>query len=120
MRQTSAAPILALVIGLVAPHVVVGQPASDSLHALFAEAWANELASWPLFATSVGVHDYNDRLPDVSPEAYAARTEVDRDALDRLLSIDRSALDDGDKLNYDLFEHRLEQRLSSGRFLQPQ
>jgi uncharacterized protein (DUF885 family) len=106
----------ALALALIASIQVSAQSASESLHQLFDETWTAELESWPIFATSIGVHTYNDRLPDVSPEAHVARATAYRDAMSRLEAIDRSALDDDDKLNYDLYRHRLEERLGSVAF----
>jgi len=95
MRQLLAL----LTITFLFPASVSAQSTAESLHQLFDQTWAQELRDQPLFATSIGVHDYNHRLPDVSPEAYAARAEADREALATLLSIDRDGLDDGDKHN---------------------
>ena len=74
-----------LTITVLLPRSVSAQSAAERLHELFDQTWAHELREGPLFATSIGVHHYNDRLPDVSPEAYAARAEADREALVTLL-----------------------------------
>ena len=88
------------------------QDASDRLDQLFEEAWEWRLQENPLFATSVGVHDYNDELPTVSVEAAERRLEQERTFLKRLRAIDRSALSDADQLNYDLFERVRERRIA--------
>jgi len=88
----------------------------EALHALFAEEWASRLEDNPLFASRTGSNAYNDRLPDVSPEAYARRLEQDRRYLERLEAIERAALSAKDRLNYDLFAWQLEQRIAHARF----
>ena len=67
-------------------------PAED-LDALFARYYAESLEDNPLSATYSGVDDYNDRLPDVSPEAQARRV-ADTEAL--LSALDAIPLDDVD------------------------
>jgi len=89
---------------------------AEALHALFAEEWASRLEDNPLFASRTGSNAYNDRLPDVSPEAYARRLEQDRRYLERLEAIERAALSAKDRLNYDLFAWQLEQRIAHARF----
>ena len=45
------------------------------LHALFDRQWETRLRENPLFATSVGRHEYDDRLPSVTPADLARRSE---------------------------------------------
>lgn len=90
--------------------------AGAALHALFDEAWAARLARDPLFATRVGARRYNDRLPDVSPEAHARAAAQARRLRDRLAAIDRAALSPADRINADLFAYVLDRRLSEQRF----
>jgi len=52
-----------------------------------------------LFATFVGEHRYNDRLPSVSFEDLARRNEADKDFLRRLEAIDRLQLGVQDRIN---------------------
>lgn len=84
--------------------------AAGELRRLFAEEWADRLGRDPLFASSEGLTEYNDRLPDVSPEAWLRRLERDRGYLARLRAIDRDALPPGERLNRDLFEFVLGHR----------
>ena len=41
------------------------------LHALFDKNWETRLRESPTFATSVGRHEYDDRLPSVTPADLA-------------------------------------------------
>ena len=47
----------------------VGGGATQQLHELFADEWDDRLSRDPLFASSMGIDDYDDRLPDASPAA---------------------------------------------------
>ena len=84
--------------------------AARALHSLFDEEWSTRLARDPLFASEMGVADYNDRLPDVTPENYRRSLDEDLAFLQRLESIDRSALSADDQLNYDLFDFIIRSR----------
>ena len=92
------------------------QDPSAALHSLFEEAWQFRLEANPLFATSVGVHDYNNRLPEVSVEAAQAQHEQEEAFLERLRAMDRSALSRQDQINYDIFEQVRERRIAEHDF----
>lgn len=47
------------------------------LHDLFHREWELRLKEDPLFATSVGRHEYDDRLPAMAPEDLARRGASD-------------------------------------------
>lgn len=82
--------------------------ADDQLQNLFDDHWEYTLESSPLFATNQGDERFNDRLPDSSPEAVEAGTEQNREFLERLDRIDRSALSEEAQINYDIFRIQLE------------
>jgi uncharacterized protein (DUF885 family) len=86
------------------------------LHALFAEEWRVRLERDPLFASDMGVHEYDDRLPVETPENHRRWLEEDREFLERLHAIDRAALDEEDQLNYDLFEFVVGSRVRLARY----
>ena len=101
---------LALAWQATAPKAADAQRARDArarLHALFDEAWAFELREDPLFATNVGEHRYNDRLPSVTKEDETRRARARRAMLERLRAIDRAALSSQDRVSYDMFGRRL-------------
>jgi len=94
---------------LVTGSIMLGQEAGDTseeLHALLDEAWAWELGENPLAATAFDVHEYDDRLPSVTPEDLARRDRAHREFLRRLAVIDRAALDANDRVSYDMFERQ--------------
>lgn len=104
-----------LILILMNPLTLVAQASEDSpaverdnpteqLHQLFEEAWEYGLQQYPFFATQVGVHTYNDKLPDVSIETKKQQLEQEKKFLTRLQSINRETLNAADQLNYDIFE----------------
>ena len=81
---------------------------SQPLHALFDEAWDFELREDPLFATSVGDHRFDDRLPSVGVSDQARRAEARRKFLERLRAIDPSGLDETERESHALQRIKLE------------
>lgn len=112
MRSFLLPCLLGTVLLLSAKTSLAQDPPTDQLHQLFEEAWEFRLQENPLFATSVGVHEYNDELPEVSVEAAQRRLERERGFLNRLHEIDRGARSPEEKLNYDLFEQIRENRIA--------
>jgi uncharacterized protein (DUF885 family) len=86
--------------------------ASTELRVLFEDEWAARLRWDPLFASTMGVSDYNDLLPADSPEDHRQFLEQDQDFLERLESIDRSRLSVEEQLNYDLFDFIVRSRVT--------
>src|SRR3954451_23977759 len=77
------------------------------LHALFDRAWETQLRESPLFATSVGRHEYDDRLPSVTMADLERRHAQTKAALAELAGIDRATLPPAEIGNYDIFQPRL-------------
>ena len=88
----------------------------DELYALFEEVWDYQLKEYPTRATAVGVHDYNDRLTSMTLEDIARRNEYAKDVLARLEAIDREALANEARINYDMFRRRIEFGLADYEF----
>jgi uncharacterized protein (DUF885 family) len=86
------------------------------LHVLLAEEWAARMRDDPLLATQSNVHDYDHLLPSVTPAAYDWQHQRDRRFEERLAHIDRGALSDEDKVNYDLFAFVLHHRIALAPF----
>ncbi len=84
--------------------------ASAELRTLFDDEWSTRLARDPLFASEMGVADYNDKLPVDTRENHRRYLDEDRAFLQRLEAIDRSALPADDQLNYDLFDFIIRSR----------
>ena len=90
--------------------------AQRALDALFADEWTTRLERDPLFASQMGIDDYDHRLPDVSEAAMARALDEDREFLERLDAIDRTALAAEDALNYDLFRFVVQSRAGLARY----
>lgn len=101
-----------LVLGCGAP----AQTPEETLYTLFDEAWHYQMREHPTYATSVGIHDYNDRLPSMTLEDLARRNQYWRSVLGRLDAIDRAILSDAARLNYDMFRRRVEDDLAEYEF----
>jgi uncharacterized protein (DUF885 family) len=87
-----------------------------ALQALVDREWTWRLTESPLFASSIGDHRFDDRLPDASPAAHDRRAADTRAFLDELERIDRDALPDDQRIDYDMFGAQLRERLESHRF----
>ncbi|MEM9056202.1 MAG: DUF885 domain-containing protein [Pseudomonadota bacterium] len=87
--------------------------ADQALLNLFDEERAYMYAQYPQLATSRGGNAYNDRLETVTPAALEARNAQDRRFLDRLVRIDRDALSAEYRIDYDLFEWMVDNRLKT-------
>ena len=85
------------------PAATPASPAAKALHALFDAEWERDMRENPENASYRGDNRYNDRWTDLSLAAIAQREATDRQVLAQLRAIDRSALSEQDKLNYDVF-----------------
>ena len=91
-------PFLGLtVLASTTPAGPADSAARTQLRALLDEAWEFELREDPIFATSVGDHRYDDRLPSVRGADQARRAEARRKLLERLKAIDPAGLDETDR-----------------------
>lgn len=84
-----------------------------SLHALFDRAWEAQLKNEPLYATSVGRHEYNHLLPSISPKDLERRHAESKAVRAELLAIDRAKLPAHEVVNYDMFGERLENDITA-------
>lgn len=100
---------VAIAIALLSGAVYAVEPAPDAaLQKLFDDEWEYGLREAPTFASSLGDKRYNDRWPDVSPEAIARRQAHQRELLERLKQFDVSQLSPTDRLNHRLFRWQAE------------
>lgn len=114
-QRTCFAVILLLMTGL--PFSAFASEAeSSALHDLFVREWEERLRDDPLLATSVGRHEYDHLLPEVTPEAYGRRAERARGFLEELAAINRDTLPRADRVSYDMFRRQLELRVADIEF----
>ena len=84
--------------------------------ALLDEVWQWRLATYPTFASELGDKRYNDRWEDLSLDAIDRRQAERREFLRRLYAIDRNALDEAGKLDYELFRRDLQNDVDEAAF----
>lgn len=106
---------------LAAPAVAVAedraQAESKKLHAFFDEYFEAYLQQNPILATSIGDTRYNALfVVDIAPDAIAAEQKLQRDALARIKTIDRSVLPPRDQLSYDIFKSARERDIAGFAF----
>ncbi|MYA30333.1 MAG: DUF885 domain-containing protein [Gammaproteobacteria bacterium] len=100
----------------VAPAGAQPVTAEQQLDELLAEEWAARLRENPLLATSMGVSDYNDRLPGVSVDDIERRKRKSVAYADRLNRIDVDLLPVERRMDRELFEWMLRTRIESASF----
>ena len=90
-------------------------PAED-FEALLDEAWEWQLKENPMMASGLGDRRYNDQWTDNSVQAIKRRQDETREFLRRAYAIDRTALNEDDQLNYELFRRSLQDRVDLFKF----
>ena len=88
----------------------------DQLHQLLHDEWERRLQFDPLFATSTGETRYNDRLPRVREEDYAAYYADLSTFRARLEGIEREMLPQQEQLNYDIWRRLIDNDLRELEF----
>jgi uncharacterized protein (DUF885 family) len=89
---------------------------SQKLHQIFDDEWEWGLKDNPIMATFVGDPRYGDQVPDMSLEAIERRHRHVHELKSRIETVDRDALSEDDKLNYDLFLLNTEWDIEGQRF----
>ena len=97
---------------------IASQPGSDSqrLQRLFELDWKHAMETSPEFATDVGYPGQNAKWSDLSPEAIAQRKRELDAPFKVIQSINRSALNAAEQLNYDLFQYNLKLAIEGRQF----
>jgi len=110
--------VLFLLGALLAPVTAGAVRAAESadptakLHDLFDREWEWRLKEDPEYATSVGRHEYDDRLTSGAPEDLARRAEGTKGFLAELAGIATAQLAPDDQTSADVFRRQLEMRLA--------
>jgi uncharacterized protein (DUF885 family) len=107
---------LAALAATVCLAAVGGTAPAKRLHHLFDREWQARLEEYPLFATSVGVHDHDDRLPAMTLEDLKRRDGLWRGFLAELESIPTADLTPEDRINASIFKDQLEDRIVEYHF----
>ena len=117
--RTVSGPICILAVLLTAGAIPAGAQqatAERQMDDLFADEWATRLRENPLLASSMGVSDFNGSLPGVSIDDIERRKRQSLAFLDRLNRIDADALPSERRMDRELFEWMLQNRIESASF----
>lgn len=87
--------------------------AERHLDAIIAEHWDYSLREDPIGATAVGVSDFNDRMPGVSPADQSRRLAAEQAFLRRTQDISSKSLSIAGRINLDLFQWVLEDSIGA-------
>lgn len=89
--------------------------ASMALKQLGEDYWEYQLSTNPTMATHLGDHRFNDRLEEIGPAARERDASQWRSFLERLSTIDRDALDESERVSYDILKTYLDEDLEAQR-----
>jgi uncharacterized protein (DUF885 family) len=98
--------MLTLVMAAAAAPATAAEPAPGAgqrLHELFEAEWERGLRENPTWASYLGDRRFDDRWPDLSPQARDRSHAADRAVLEALAAIPADGLAEADRLNRDLF-----------------
>ncbi|HSN68003.1 MAG TPA: DUF885 domain-containing protein, partial [Thermoanaerobaculia bacterium] len=90
--------------------------AAAGFRSLLEDEWEWRLREFPTYATYVGDRRYNDRLERMTLADIERRKKERRALLDRATAIDRAALPESERLNYDLILGELQLEMAGHRF----
>ncbi|GJL91463.1 DUF885 domain-containing protein [Hyphococcus sp.] len=90
--------------------------APDTLQSIIDDYWAWGMEENPVFATSLGVRDYDDRLRDPSLKGIARREAKTADFVQRLEALDTAALSEDEQVNYKLLLLDLKNDIEAAKF----
>jgi uncharacterized protein (DUF885 family) len=86
---------------------------AESLHRLIDRDWAWRMAEFPQFATSVGVHDYDDRLERVDEATQQRRLRDLKQRALELQAIPRNGLTRADQVNAEVLAEELRSHIAN-------
>ena len=111
MRRASL--IIGILMATAAP--AVASPTED-FTALTDEYWAFVMRENPTFASQLGIHDYDDRLADISLAAEDRRAAQSAAYLKRLDAIPDSGLSPADRINKAILKRTLSENVEANHF----
>jgi uncharacterized protein (DUF885 family) len=89
---------------------------TDDFATLLDEHWEWQMATHPLWASSMGDRRFNTEWPDERLDTIEQHHKDRRDFLRRLYAIDRDSLSTDDQLNYELFRRQLQNEVDGFQF----
>lgn len=114
--------VLPLILAMPGAGARAAESATGQFAALVEEMWQYDLEQYPLFATTVGEHRYNDRLPAVSRADSERRNAAKVAFLERLDQIPRDELTTSDRNSYVILHRQITDGLAEftfGSYLMP-
>ena len=87
--------------------------ADEELAAVLRAHWQWRLERAPVHATELGVHDFDDRLAPIGPEAEEADRAKRRELLERARGLDPAGLSATDSISWRLFVESMERDIAS-------
>lgn len=86
--------------------------ADKKLDALFNNYWEENLKLFPIRATLIGDHRYDDQYPNSQTQSFRDTLHAFYQSyLDSVKAVDRSRLNDENKTNYDIYVYEMNNRL---------
>ncbi|WP_299084973.1 DUF885 family protein [uncultured Paraglaciecola sp.] len=95
---------------------VCGATGTSQLQSLLDEIWQYDLSINPIAASQLGVHDFDHKLADISPEALAKQDTQFRAFLKKLAKIDKSELKRTEQINLLIQQRQLQDAIDQYRF----
>lgn len=92
------------------------KPADTKFEDALQAHWAWNLSTNPVFATSLGVRDYDDQLSDPSLAAHDVQVERQKEFLSQFKSFDADALSADNQLNLQLMILELESNIEAATY----
>ena len=89
---------------------------SHRLSTLLTQIWQFELATQPMLATSLGVHDYDDQLADFSAQTLADNYQQHQTFMTALDAIDSTSLTRTEQINLLMQKYRLQNHIDRYRY----
>jgi uncharacterized protein (DUF885 family) len=89
---------------------------ADDLKQVISDHWAWWLKNNPIQATTLGVHDYDDQLPDISLAAQDRQAKEEQAFLDRLKAIPDAGLNTDQRVNKAVLSRILRNDVEGNRF----
>jgi uncharacterized protein (DUF885 family) len=90
---------------------------SEKANAVFSTYFAESMQMNPIYATFVGINDYNDRFGDpINAQSLAKSLAFEKKYLAKIKDIDASALNGQDLLSYEIFLQDREMEIKGAQF----
>ncbi len=109
-KQTISILALLLLVGC------VRENPDNTFQEILDDAWSFRLEENPLFATNVGVHTANDRLPSNSQADMERRAQFWKTILERVDALDVDRMDSQSQINLKIFRRTVEDRIRDFKF----